>query len=169
VASLAAGLAASVGIWIFLRRTPVDAAVELDRAFDLRERVSSTLTLPDELRTTPAGSALIADACKRVEAVDVRERFGIEVPRTAWLPLVPGILVFVVATFVDLGKSDSVQAKTAASSKEREQVQKSTKVLSQRLEKQKQEAKEQGLEETRQQRDRGFQRDRPQAGALQAQ
>ena len=40
----------------------LDAAVALDRVFHLNERVSSALSLPEDLRDTPAGRALIADA-----------------------------------------------------------------------------------------------------------
>ena len=68
---------------------PTDAAVALDRAFGLNERLSTALTLPEALRDTPAGRALIADAIRHVADLDVASRFGLQLPRRAWAPLVP--------------------------------------------------------------------------------
>jgi len=147
VGSLGLGLIAAVTIWVFKRPSKVEAAVALDQAFGLKERVSSTLTLPSELRDTPAGLALIHDATKRVETIDVNEKFHFQLPRNAWLPLVPAILVFLVASFVKFDKSATAQAKTEAS-KERAQVSEAAKVLAQRFEKQQEKAKEQGMGET---------------------
>jgi hypothetical protein len=70
----------------------VDAAVAIDRAFHLNERLSTALTLPDDLRQTPAGSALVADAIKQVSGLDVRHAFGPRLPRLAWVPLIPAAL-----------------------------------------------------------------------------
>ena len=55
----------------------VDAAVAIDRAFHLNERLSTALTLPDDLRETPAGRALIADAIRHVADLDVAAEFGL--------------------------------------------------------------------------------------------
>ena len=45
VSALGCGLAAAI-VWTYLRsRSPIDAAVEIDRRFDLRERVASSLSL----------------------------------------------------------------------------------------------------------------------------
>jgi hypothetical protein len=147
VGSLGLGLVAAVGIWVFKRPSQVEAAVALDQAFGLKERVSTTLTLPSELRDTPAGLALIHDATKRVETLDVSEKFHFQLPRTAWLPLVPAALAFLVASFVNFDKTTTAQAKTEAA-KERAQVNEAAKVLAQRLDKQKEKAKEQGAGET---------------------
>ncbi|WP_240906937.1 hypothetical protein [Paludisphaera rhizosphaerae] len=72
----------------------LDAATALDRVFHLHERVSTALTLPDDLRGSPAGQALVADAIKRVEALDVASAFGFSVPRRAWIPIVPALIGF---------------------------------------------------------------------------
>src|SRR5262245_28421375 len=53
-------LIASAFIALFSGPSRVDAAVAIDRAFHLNERLSTTLTLPTDLRETPAGRALIA-------------------------------------------------------------------------------------------------------------
>jgi hypothetical protein len=148
LASLGAGTVVAAAIWFFTRQSAVEAAVALDHAFGLKERVSSTLTLPEPLRDSPAGIALISDALKRVETIDVGEKFSLRLPRTAWLPVVPALLVFLVATFVgQLGTPGSLQAKTEEE-KKREQVETSSKELVKRFEEQKQQAKEQGFAET---------------------
>jgi hypothetical protein len=67
----------------------MDAAIALDRVFHLNERVSSALSLPAELRETPAGLALIADATRKVSDLDVAAEFGLRLPRRAWVVLVP--------------------------------------------------------------------------------
>ncbi len=67
----------------------MDAAVALDRVFHLNERVSSALSLPEDLRETLAGQALIADAARKVADLDVAAEFGLRVPRRAWVVLIP--------------------------------------------------------------------------------
>lgn len=70
----------------------VDAAVAIDRAFHLNERLSTALTLPDDLRTTSAGLALVADAIRHVSDLDIGVHFGPKLPRRAWIPLIPAAL-----------------------------------------------------------------------------
>jgi hypothetical protein len=147
VGSLALGMIAAVVIWLFKRPSSVEAAVALDKAFGLKERVSTTLTLPSDLRDSPAGLALIHDATKRVAVLDIGEKFNFQVPRTAWLPVIPAVLVFVVATFVNFDKSASAQPRTDAS-KEREQVETAVKALAKRFEAQREKTKDQGMSET---------------------
>ena len=67
----------------------MDAAVAIDRVFHLNERLSSALTLPEDLRETPAGRALIADAIRKVTDLDVAAEFGLRMPRRAWVVLIP--------------------------------------------------------------------------------
>jgi hypothetical protein len=145
--SLGVGTVMAVAIWLFRRPTPVEAAVALDQAFGLKERVSTTITLPSELRDTPAGLALIHDATKRVEVLDVAEKFGFRMPRTAWLPLIPAILVFVVAAFVKFDGSGAVHAKTETAT-ERKQVDEAVKALAKRFEAQREKVKDQGTAES---------------------
>jgi len=92
--AIAAGLAlaAAIGIAAFTGPDRTDAAVALDRAFGLNERLSTALTLPVDLRESNAGRALIADAIRHVADLDVTDRFGLSIPRRAWLPLVPAAL-----------------------------------------------------------------------------
>ncbi|MGE3820839.1 MAG: hypothetical protein AB7I30_15605 [Isosphaeraceae bacterium] len=86
------GIVAAALIALVSGPSRVDAAVAIDHAFHLNERLSTALTLPDELKESPAGRALLADAIRKVADLDVRPAFGPRVPRLAWVPLVPGAL-----------------------------------------------------------------------------
>lgn len=88
------GMGALIAGAMALARGPsrLDAAVAIDREFDLNERLSSALELPADLRETAAGRALLADAANRVSGLELSERFGVRAPRRAWLPLLPAAL-----------------------------------------------------------------------------
>lgn len=70
----------------------LEAAVAVDRAFALNERLSTALTLPADLQATPAGIAVLEDARRQASRLDVGSRFGLRVPKRAWLPLIPAAL-----------------------------------------------------------------------------
>lgn len=86
------GLVAAALIALMSGPSRVDAAVAIDRAFHLSERLSTTLTLSEALRQTPAGRALTADTIRRLADLDVRAAFGPRLPRLAWIPIVPALL-----------------------------------------------------------------------------
>ena len=92
--AIAAGVAMLVAalVAIVSGASRLDAAVAIDHAFQLNERLSTALTLPADLRETPAGSALLADTKKKLEGIDVTTAFGARMPRRAWVVLVPAIL-----------------------------------------------------------------------------
>ena len=50
------------------------SAIELDRRFGLKERVSSVLSLQSDELETEAGQALLTDAVRRVEDAVIEER-----------------------------------------------------------------------------------------------
>lgn len=83
-------IAAGLALWTGPSRT--DAAVAIDRAFHLNERLSTALTLPADLRESPAGRALLHDTVSHVRGLEVGSRFGLKPPRRAWLPIVPGLI-----------------------------------------------------------------------------
>ncbi len=99
----------------------VDAAVAIDHAFHLNERLSTALTLPESLRESAAGRALIADAIQHVNRLDIGEKFGLRRPRLAWAPIVPAALAVLLAYLPEdllprAGASESGR-KTAAEKK----------------------------------------------------
>ncbi len=52
-------------------------ALEIDNRFQLRERVTTAVALPDELRNTSAGQALFADAEDKLAPLNVSEKFPV--------------------------------------------------------------------------------------------
>jgi hypothetical protein len=73
------------------------AAVELDRRFALRERCASALELPADVRSSPIGQALIEDADRQLERIDIRDQFPVRpAPQIAWtsLPILACIALF---------------------------------------------------------------------------
>ena len=132
-------------VWTWLRReSEIAAAVELDRRFGLKERVSSTLALDHATRETEIGRALVLDAERRVRSVDVAERFGLRLDRRALLPLVSAAVAFALATLLPV-RTPQAPAKTTT--QQTVPVEKATKALVKRLEAQKKEAVEKGLPE----------------------
>ncbi|MFO0890844.1 MAG: hypothetical protein U0790_17070 [Isosphaeraceae bacterium] len=96
---------------VFTGPDRLDAAVAIDHAFHLNERVSTALTLPAELRESPAGRALLSDAVRKVADLDVAGAFRTRLPRRSWMVLIPATLA-VSMLFVPAWIERTVQAKT---------------------------------------------------------
>lgn len=102
-------------VWTFVRRRgELDAAMEIDKRFALRERVSSSLALTPELLDTPAGKALMEDALRRVERIHVPEKFQVRMSRWSLIPLAPAAAAFALALLWQPETAQSAQAKEAA-------------------------------------------------------
>ena len=86
------GVVVAALVAIFTGPSRTDAAVAIDRAFHLNERLSTALTLPKELIETSAGAALLRDTVRHVADLDIGAAFGPKLPRLAWIPLVPAVL-----------------------------------------------------------------------------
>jgi hypothetical protein len=108
---LVGGFAAAVifaATWTFIsNRSPIDAAIEIDRRFDLRERIASSLSLSPEEQSSEAGRAVMNDALHAIGRIDVDEKFRVQVGRRAWWPLVPAAIVFALVAFVDNRQASS--------------------------------------------------------------
>ena len=146
VVGLVAGLIATFG-WTWLRgRSELEAAVEIDQRFGLKERVASSLSLTPKDAETAAGRALLSDAVRAVGRIDVDEKFKLRLQDRAWLPIVPALLAFVLATFVDnQDAQSSVDPKAPQLTKE--QQENATKKLRERLAKRREEAAKKGLKD----------------------
>ncbi len=98
-------------IWTFcVRRSALEAAIEIDRRFGLKERVSSTLALGPEERDTEIGKALVTDTARRVERIDVKDKFRLSPSWRNALPLLPAAIVALLAIL-----PNAVMKKTEAS------------------------------------------------------
>ncbi len=104
------GLLIAVIITWLVRRSAIEAAMEIDRRFGLKERVASSLSLQPQELESEAGHALVEDAVKRVSRIDVTERFGLSFNWRAALPLAAAAVVFAVAIFGDPAARDPNQA-----------------------------------------------------------
>lgn len=135
--AVAGGAAALSALLVAILSGPsrIDAAVAIDRAFGLNERLSTTLTLPEDLRATPAGRALVSDTVRHVADLDVADRFGLKLPRRAWAPLVPAALA-VAVLFVPALSEKMVKAGSSSRSDEKidpKVVSKKTEILKDRI------------------------------------
>lgn len=140
----AAFFVALIGTW-WKHRDRLSAAIELDRRFGLRERVSTCLALGPENLASQAGQAVLRDAQRHAARLDVADRFGVRLSRWAALPLVPAAAVLAIALFVEpfsagnQAKASPVVGKT--------QVKKSTAKLKNQMQDRRRLAEEQGLRE----------------------
>ncbi len=100
-AALGLGLLAAVGWMALTRRETLEAAIEIDRRFALKERISSTLAMSATELDSQAGRALVDDALRRIKRIDVAERFAVTPPGSCLLPLLPGVAAVLVAFLFD--------------------------------------------------------------------
>lgn len=141
--AIALGLAGAI-VWTLAKRAgSLEAAIEIDRRFGLKERVSSALALDSADRRTPAGSAVWDDAVRQIERIAVDEQFRVAPGRWSWLPFVPALVAVLVALFLNPAANTPAEATTTAAA---EQIQESTQALRQQLIERRKKAEEEGLE-----------------------
>ncbi len=148
VASWAGGCAVLALIINFVltwvgRPTLADAAVEIDRRFGLRERLSSVLVMSKEDTQTELGQALVLDAEKRAEKLDVRDKFQWGMRRSLLMPLLPA-LIGVALWYAPnrMAPEDLAQKDPKTSIK---QIKNSTKPLLEQIKKKREQAEKDGL------------------------
>lgn len=110
----------------------LDAAIAIDRAFHLNDRLGTALSLPADLRETPAGRALMADTHRQLDAIDVRTEFSPRLPQRAWVPLIPALIaggLLFVPEFVTKKASADDLAPTVSA----EEIAKQAQVLNKRI------------------------------------
>jgi hypothetical protein len=138
----------TAAIWTYvIRRTRLDAAIEIDRRFGLKERVSSTLALSNDELSSDVGQALVTDAIRRVERIDVREQFRVSPTWRLVLPLAPAIAI---AALMMLPNAAMKQAQASAESTPeiKKQIKTATQKLQERLRETQKKAEEQGLQDS---------------------
>jgi hypothetical protein len=142
---LALGLVVA-SAWAWRRtRNDLDAALEIDRRFGLKERVSSSFALADYQIDSPAARALFDDAVERTRRLDIRERFRIAASRWSLLPFIPATIALGLAFFWHPVTNDPRAEAKTASQTTKEQVKHSTEVLRKKFVDRKKEAQKQGL------------------------
>ena len=135
------------GVWTWMKRNSmVEAAIEIDRRYGLKERVSSSLALSPEDAESEVGRALVADAARRVERIDVREQFGVKANRWAFLPFATGALALALV-FLPNAKPNSSDGEASAKTVEVKKIKKSTESLKKKLANKKSDLEKNNLKE----------------------
>ncbi len=121
------------------------AAIEVDNRFELRERLSSALSIDESTSESEVGQALLKDAGRSAEVIDVRDRFKFQRAKSLALPLIPIALLFAI-TFLP----NAVFEKEAAASDtsiEVETVKKAVKEMQKKIEKKRKSLEAAGLKD----------------------
>ena len=112
--ALGVGFLAAI-IWtVVAPRTALDAAIEIDRRFELRERVASSLSLSPTDLESDAGRALVGDASRAIQRIDVDEKFRVRLDRRAWWPIVPAVVSLMLVAFSGNRPAESSAEQQAA-------------------------------------------------------
>lgn len=139
---------AAAGMWTyFQRRSPLDAALEIDRRFELKERISSTLALSDHERDTPIGAALASDAAARVARLDVPTRFQLAPTRRALAPLVPAAVALGLTFLPDAVSPETAHAGQQPQPAARKQIEAASTRLQNKLAEKREQAEKEKLKE----------------------
>jgi hypothetical protein len=134
-------------VWTLIRhRNAMDAAIEIDRRFDLRERVASSLSLRPEEQSSAAGRAVVLDALRAVKRIEVDEKFRVKLDRRAWWPLVPAAIAFVLVMFFDNREAASSLDPNSAASAQK-QVKQSAEAVRKKIEERRKQAEKEGLKD----------------------
>ena len=130
---LAFGVAAGAAVAWTTRHSAFDAALVLDRACGLKERVSTMMSVGDE---GPAVAALREDVERRTADVSVGERVPVTLPRFGWMPAVPSA---VLAALLLVGPIDWIGVAQAdrVGPEEKALVEEQIKLLQKKLEEKK--------------------------------
>lgn len=123
------------------------AASEVDTRFGLRERLSSAVALPPDDRETEMGRALIADATRRAEPLDVRERFSLAPSRQAWLPLLPAMLLAIALFLPPATPPEQAGELSATTVSQTAQTKTAAEVLRRKIQQQRSQAEAAGLKD----------------------
>jgi DNA repair exonuclease SbcCD ATPase subunit len=143
----AAGLVAAA-VWTYVvRRSAIEAAIELDRRFGLKERVSSALALNEEERATEVGQALLADTIRRVERIDVREQFPVKPNWRFALPVIPAAVIAGLLLVPNTALENKASANNESSKAVKEALRKEVQKLQQKLAAKKEEKRAESEEE----------------------
>jgi len=145
--SLLAGVIVAAVWAIWTRSNRLDAAIEVDQRFKLKERVSSTLSLAPSDMEGEAGRALLSDAMRRIERIDVRSEFPIRFGWRSLLPLIPALVAFLLVLFPNAEEKQKLQA-AQTKHLNQEKIRTSTAQLKKQAWKKKKKAEQLGLKET---------------------
>ena len=140
----------SAAVYAFTTAPAVgEVATEVDKRFELRERLSSSLSMDERERESDFGIALMTDAEKRASQLAVADRFQLKPSKLGWLPVALVPVLALVLFLVEPAKETVASSDTKASAKELEQVKKVAEQLKKRIQQQRKKADAQNLTEAK--------------------
>jgi rubrerythrin len=145
--ALGVGMLAALVWTLATRQQALAAAIEIDRRFGLKERVSSALALESEDRETEIGRALLGDADRRVRRIEVSERFRLKPGRHLLLPLGPGIMAILAALLIPPAMAEKPADPKQNGPQVKKQVKNSAEDLRRKMAERREEAEKQGLKD----------------------
>ncbi len=124
----------AAGLTIARRKNFTDVAVEVDRRFRLKARLSSAVALTPRQRKTAAGIALVEDAKYQAEVLDVGAEFKIETRWSMALPLIPMVFIGTLLMLANASLDQTIAQPTATSkTSDRAQVKSAVEVLKEKV------------------------------------
>jgi hypothetical protein len=93
------GISTAIVLGVLAAPSHLVSALALDEKFELKERVTTSLTLRPDQAQTPAGQALLEDVNKRMAALDVPAKFPIRLSWIASVVPVAAAALMLVALF----------------------------------------------------------------------
>lgn len=143
----AVGLLAAT-IWTYLApKSRLDAAVEIDQRYELRERIASAMQLQEEDLQTEAGSALARDAERAIGRVEVSERFTFGLDRKAWWPVAPIAIAVLSATLLTNRTAEAIAEKADTEQVTVKRTQEAVEKARRELKKKREQAEKDGLKD----------------------
>ena len=122
----------------------LDVATEIDSRFGLKERVSSALAIDSESAQGPVEQALIEDAQRRVETIEVAEKFELRPRWTGLLPLIPMAIIVMLLFLPDAKvQANATESEEALS---REKVRLKVEAFKKKIEQAREQIEAKGLE-----------------------
>ncbi|MEL7496018.1 MAG: hypothetical protein AAFN77_00305 [Planctomycetota bacterium] len=122
IGSVVVGFLATACLTWTRRGSKVGTAVEVDRRFGLKARLSSAMVLSDEDAQSPAGQALINDAQTRASDLAIAEEFGFKPTWHALLPLAPLVLMIGLIFVPNAEKKLAAEEPVAVDKKQTQQI-----------------------------------------------
>lgn len=135
-------------VWTYLApKSRLDAAVEIDQRYELRERIASAMQLQEEDLLTEAGSALARDAERAIGRVEVSERFTFGLDRKAWWPVVPIAIAVLAGTLLTNRTAEATAEKADTQQVTAKKTQEAAEKARKELKKKREQAEKEGLKD----------------------
>lgn len=126
------------------RASQLDVAVEVDKRFGLKERLSSAMALSADVAESNVGRALVEDAENRAEGIDVRDQFQF---RPTWRALLPIVPVLILAALIFIPNAEKKAVATEPEKLDRKRVEVAIKEFKKKVEEKREQMAAKGLKD----------------------